>query len=80
MSKPKSEMRPEYRREDLGRAVRGKYLSRYERGTNLVLLDDEVAKAFPTAAAVNDALSGLLEIARHATSARARAPRKRAVG
>jgi hypothetical protein len=53
MSKAKDEMRAEYRREDLGKGVRGKYAARYAKGTNLVLLDDKVAKAFPTAEAVN---------------------------
>jgi hypothetical protein len=57
------EMRSEYRREDLGKGVRGKYLARYSKGTNLVLLDDRVAKAFPTAEAVNEALLGLLSLA-----------------
>ncbi len=66
MSKDKDEMRPEYRREDLGKGVRGKYAARYAKGTNLVLLDDKVAKAFPTATAVNEALLGLLQIAKSA--------------
>jgi hypothetical protein len=56
------EMRAEYRREDLGKGVRGKYFRRYSKGTNLVLLDDEVAKAFPTTEAVNEALHGLLAL------------------
>lgn len=47
MSKVKDEMRPEYRREELGRGVRGKYLARVSHGTNLVALDAQVAKAFP---------------------------------
>ena len=55
-------MRDEYRREDLGRGVRGKYHRRYIKGTNLVLLDDQIAQAFPNSAAVNDALRGLLQI------------------
>lgn len=57
------EMRAEYRREDLGKGVRGKYYARYSKGTNLVLLDDRVAKAFPTAEAVNEALLGLISLA-----------------
>ena len=44
-------MRAEYRREELGKGVRGKYAARYSTGTNLVLLDDRVATAFPTAEA-----------------------------
>jgi len=58
------EPRPEYRREDLGSGVRGKYLESYRAGTNLVLLNPEVAKAFPTEEAVNEALRSLIEIAR----------------
>jgi hypothetical protein len=40
--------------------VRGKYVERYRQGTNLVLLDPDVADAFPDAKAVNDALRLLL--------------------
>jgi hypothetical protein len=69
MSKDK-EMRTEYRREYLGKGVRGKYAARYAKGTNLVLLDDKVAKAFPTAAAVNDALLGLLALTEQTANAR----------
>ena len=56
------DMRAEYRREDLGKGARGKYHGRVSRGTNLVLLDDKVAKAFPTSAAVNEALLALLSL------------------
>jgi len=56
------EMRAEYLREDLGKGVRSKYYKQYAKGTNLVLLDDKVAKAFPTAEAVNEALLGLLAL------------------
>lgn len=62
MSKAKDEMRAEYRRDDLGKGVRGKYFERVSKGTNLVLLNDKVAKAFPTTRAVNEALLGLLEL------------------
>jgi len=51
------ELRPEY---DLGEllkeGVRGKYAERFREGTNLVLLAPDVAGAFPTEEAVNDAL------------------------
>lgn len=56
------DLRPEYRREDLGKGVRGKYLAAYQKGSNLVLLRPEIAKAFPTSEAVNDALGGLLQL------------------
>jgi hypothetical protein len=62
MSKAKDDIRPEYRSEDLGRGTRGKYLSRVKRGTNLIVLDDQLAKAFPNSEAVNEALLGLLTL------------------
>lgn len=62
MNKDDDEMRPEYRSEDLGKGVRGKYFNRVSKGSNLVLLDDKVAQAFPNAEAVNQALFGLLAL------------------
>jgi hypothetical protein len=41
--------------------VRGKYVERYREGTNVVLLDPDVAAAFPDAKAVNDAPRLLLQ-------------------
>jgi hypothetical protein len=61
-SQTDDDLRPEYRREDLGKGVRGRYLSSYRKGSNLVLLNPDVAKAFPTAEAVNEALRGLLRL------------------
>ena len=61
------ELRPEYHREDLGPGVRGKHFESYRKGTNMVLLSPDVAKAFPTENAVNDALRSLIEIARKTT-------------
>lgn len=64
MKKAKSdEMRPVYNREDLGAGVRGKYLESYKKGTNLVLLSPDVAKAFPTEESVNEALRSLINLA-----------------
>lgn len=51
------EMRPEY---DFSGAVRGKYHKRYLEGTNVVVLEPDVAKRFKSAAAVNDALRSFL--------------------
>jgi hypothetical protein len=56
------DLRPEYHREDLGKGVRGKYFAAYQKGTNLVLLNPDIAKAFPTSEAVNEALRGLLQL------------------
>ena len=50
-------MRAEY---DFSGGVRGKYAKRYAQGTNLVMLEPDVADAFPTARAVNAALRKLL--------------------
>jgi hypothetical protein len=42
--------------------ARGKYASRYRAGTNLALLDPEMARAFPTDQAVNRALRAVLDL------------------
>ncbi len=60
--KNSDDLRPEYKRETLGKGSRGKFLGSYNKGTNLVLLNPEVAKAFSTSAAVNEALNSLLEL------------------
>jgi hypothetical protein len=41
---------------DFSKGVKGKYAERYKEGINIVLLDPDIAKEFPDAAAVNDAL------------------------
>ncbi|MGH8646685.1 MAG: hypothetical protein ACREX4_20395 [Gammaproteobacteria bacterium] len=70
-------LRSEYRRTDLGRGVRGKYLKAYRAGTNLVMLRPEVAAAFPTEQAVNDALSSLIEVAEQTVGLTKRSSRRR---
>ena len=57
------QLRPEYRREELGPGVRGKYHESFQSGTNLVLLHPDVARAFPTDEAVNNALRSLMDAA-----------------
>ena len=77
MKKAKSdEMRPEYRREDLGTGVRGKYLESYRAGTNLVLISPDISKVFPTDEAVNDALRSLIEVAQKSVSPTKRPSRR----
>lgn len=83
MKKPEKdtdEMRTEYRREDLGKLVRGKYAARYAKATNVVVIDDELTKAFPNAEAVNDALRSLLTVATRLSGRSTRTTRKRVVG
>jgi hypothetical protein len=59
----KDELRPEYDMKSLLKVgVRGKYAARYRAGTNLVLLEPEVAKAFPNDKAVNDALKLVMKL------------------
>jgi len=62
------DLRAEYKVADFKtRGVRGKHLKRYRAGTNLVLLAPDVARAFPTDKAVNDALSGLIRAGKRTT-------------
>ena len=57
------ELRSEYDlRELLKGGIRGKYVEQYRAGTNLILLDPDVAEAFPSEQAVNEALSLVLQL------------------
>jgi len=55
------EMREEY---DFSQGVRGKYAKRFAQGSNVIVLDPDVAEVFPDAEAVNAALRLLAESAR----------------
>ena len=71
-AKPKQaadSLRPEY---DFSHGERGKHAARYAAGTNVVVLEPDVASAFPTAHEVNEALRALAQIIRRRAS-----PRKR---
>jgi hypothetical protein len=61
--KKKDELRPEYDLDKLKGRVRGKHLEAVREGTNLVLLEPDVAKAFPDASSVNEALRMLAKVA-----------------
>jgi hypothetical protein len=52
---------PEY---DNRGGVRGRYYERYQRGTNVVVLDPEVASVFHDSESVNRALRMLIDLAR----------------
>ena len=58
-------MLPEY---DFSKGVLGKYARRYARGSNVVVLEPDVAKVFPNAEAVNTSLRSLAEIIRRRKS------------
>src|SRR5258708_5184542 len=72
--KPANDMRPEYDFASMKGGVRGKYIKQYRAGTNLVLLDPELAQVFPTAAAVNEALRAVVQMTKFV-----RLPNKRMV-
>src|SRR5438034_3766972 len=59
-----NDLRPEYDFASMKGGVRGKYVARLRKGSNLVLLDPEVAAAFPSDDAVNEALRGVLNTTR----------------
>ena len=63
------DMREEY---DFSHGVRGKYAKEYAKGTNIAILDPEVAKVFHDSRSVNEALRSLLPIIRNHTHATAR--------
>ena len=73
------ELRPEY---DLGEllksGVQGKYADRYQEGTNIVLLDGDVAQAFPNDAAVNEALRLVIQLTRLPKSEKSRISKRSA--
>lgn len=63
---PNNEMQAEYDFATMKGGVRGKYAKRYREGTNLVLLEPDISKAFPTDKAVNQALRSILKTTRKA--------------
>jgi hypothetical protein len=67
-----------FRRVDPGVDVRGKYFNPFQKGASIVLLAPDVAKAFPTAEAVNDALRSLMNVARKPTQRKAKLAAKAA--
>ncbi len=54
------DVQPEYDLAKLGKATRGKYFKRYQQGSNVVVIDPDLAEAFPSSKAVNDALREVL--------------------
>ena len=56
-------MLPEYDFASMKGGVRGKYVKRLRAGSNLVLLEPDIAAAFPSDAAVNKALRAALDVA-----------------
>lgn len=75
--KATDELRPEYKRSDFGVLVRGKYAERAAQASNVVVLEPQVARAFPNDRAVNTALRGLLRERKISARPTARATRTR---
>jgi hypothetical protein len=61
LNKEEAEMLDEY---DFSQGVVGKYAKQYAEGTNIVVLDPDVAKVFPNSEAVNQALRAIAQIIR----------------
>jgi hypothetical protein len=80
--KSTDELRPEYKRSDFKTLVRGKYAARVSEASNVVVLEPQVARAFPNDKAVNTALRSLLRKKQTArpTTRSTRTARKRAAG
>ncbi len=75
---PSEEMRSEYNF-DYSKAVRGKYYKRIlKEGSNVAVLEPDVAKALPNSAAVNDALRVVLQAGQAARRLTSRSTRTRA--
>jgi len=60
MKKAETEMRAAYKRSDFAKLERGKFFAEASKGTAVALIEPQLAKAFPTSEAVNEALRGLL--------------------
>ena len=66
---------PELKRDELGKGVRGKFLKHFLQGSNVVVLQPEIQKAFPTSEAVNKALASMLAFAQETQGLTGRASR-----
>jgi len=67
MSGDKDTLRDEYPEDLIRSGVRGKYVSRYREGTNVVLIDPDLQELFPDSEAVNRALREYVSRKRTAT-------------
>jgi hypothetical protein len=74
-SKHGDELRKEYDLSELKSGIRGKYFREASAGTNLVLIEPDLATVFPDGEAVNRALRVLADAAKTATTPKRRRPR-----
>ena len=75
-----NELLPEYDFSSMKGGVRGKYAARLKKGSNLVLLEPDVASAFPTDAAANEALRAVLKASQVVRRRRSNRPMQRTAG
>ena len=68
-TRPADDMRPEY---DFSGGVRGKFYKEYMKGTNVVLLDPDVAEVFPDSRTVNEALRVLAQLVKRQAKSKPR--------
>ena len=61
--KKTNSLRKEYDFKKISSGIRGKYAKEFHKGTNLVLLEPDVAKVFPTSEEVNNVLKLLIKVA-----------------
>lgn len=73
----RSNLRPEYDLSRLVGGVRGKYYKQAVAGTNLVLLDPDIARAFPDSSSVNQALRLLKDVAAKTSGRKRKSARSR---
>ncbi len=78
MKRAEGNMRREYKRSDFSKLERGKFYAEVAKGTSVALLEPSIAKAFPTSRAVNEALSGLLELTKKTSRITRRSTQTRA--
>jgi hypothetical protein len=81
MKKTENSLRPEYKRSDFTRLEQGKFFAEAVKGSTVAILNPEIAKAFPSSQAVNEALQGLLTLTEQTariTGRAKRTPRKSA--
>lgn len=74
------ELLPEYDFASMKGGVRGKYAARLKKGSNLVVLEPDVASAFPTDASANEALRAVLKASEAVVRKRANKPMQRTAG
>ena len=80
VTKTTDDLRRSYTRGDFGKLVRGKYAARLSGGSNIVVLDPDVAKAFPTERSVNEALRRVIDAGQDVKPGPARRVRRAAAG